>query len=146
MAITGGDVQAHETTHREGGNDELLPANIAALSVPEAGDVNTTPGRSLDTPFQPNADRPTYVNYSVSFTLGPDEEANIRLLSDASSLPTTEIARIHAATSGGVTGSRDFPGTLTHHVPAGHFVLLETNDITGAASSQTIRAQTETTL
>lgn len=82
--------------------------------------IDTSPGRSLDTSFQPNENRPTLVVYTVSGTCDADDTLDINLLSDSADPPTTTICQLSLGNS--ESGSQ----TLVHLVPQTHFVEIET--------------------
>lgn len=108
------------------------------LTEYDGDSVDTSPGRSLDTSFQPNEFRPTLVIYTVSGDCDGDDTLDINLLSDSADPPTTTICR------GQWGNSESGTAVLVHLVPPGHFVEIETS-ATGDPTSS-LDVQTEITL
>lgn len=99
-----------------------------------------SPARSLDTPFQPSADRDVFATYSVNLIVDPNDTARVELRSDINNPPTTvrSIVRNDPGTDAGVNG---VGAVLSYIVPAGHFVSLVT--VTTGTPTISLDAQTE---
>lgn len=122
------------------------PAGLGTLST-------STPSRAFGTAFRPNASKACLVSYSIQLSavtplLAGSASAVVKLLSDANNPPTTERARgsigqqVGLSVSVSITDSNTI--TLTHLVPAGHYVLLSST-IAGTATAAIV-AQTETAM
>lgn len=112
--------------------------------------TDSSPGRSLDETFLPNADRPTLCIYTVQIVttvtaMGGSQAASVEFRSDASDPPTT--VRCEAGTSTDMTGTLTLSLTqtdtrvLSYLVPAGHRVHLATS----GAGTVSLLHQTEVT-
>lgn len=107
-----------------------------------AGFSTVTPSvstRALNAAFQPssiNAVNSRYaVSISCSLSLTGGQEGKVELLSDASNPPTTIRDTISNSNSGALTIGLSLVQKNTmglgYIVPAGHFVLLKTTNVTG---------------
>lgn len=112
-----------------------------------------TPARALNTSFQPNAAKATYVCYSIALSvsnplLAGSSTAQVQLLSDAAVVPTTVRSTAAAGSSVGVSVTIQITTSNTVEVsgiiPAGHYVRL-VSTVTGTGSASIV-AQTEVTL
>lgn len=105
---------------------------------------DSSPGRSLDTTFQPSATRPVLVSYTIQIAISSNQSAGVELRSDASDPPTTPRDEAWFAQSGGVSvPTLEVFQTIRHLVPAGDHVRLVTS---GTATTLEIAHQTETVL
>lgn len=129
------------------------PAGLGTVTPVTPGVTSGVPARTIGAAFQPNANKATFVSYSVKTQvtnplLAGSSVATVTLLSDASNPPTTERCRDAAESSVGLAVSIALTtantAPLSYIVPAGHYVrLVSTITGTGAAS---IVSQTEITL
>lgn len=139
------------------GVDEWLPntavfSSILGSDTLKLGSVST-PTRSLGTPFQPHASRPTLCSYSgrivSALTLAGGAAGRIELRSDASNPPTTVRARVAGGSTGtvvvGVSMSDTVESPLVYLVRPADFVLLQSVNETGTPS-YSLGAQYEITL
>lgn len=126
-----------------GGN----PGAQGPAGLPNLTSVSSTPGRALNTTFQPHATRPTQVSYAASISctvsLGGSVTGTVELRSDANNPPTTVRARTsltHALGLGvGVGSTVANTDNLSFMVPPGHFVRL----VTSGTASIALVDQTE---
>lgn len=113
----------------------------------------TTPARTFNTNFTPNASRPTLCIYSVQIacitTLASGDDGIIDLRSDTAVTPTTVRCSMRnrlVQTLGVTVGTESIiRSVLTYLVPAGHNVRLVTTTLV-AAPVFTLVNQTEITL
>lgn len=108
---------------------------------------NSTPGRSLNTNFQPSSTRPVFVSYTVRINLEPtvQSQGRVELLSDASNPPTNLRCQVRAGRAAGSVASHSRDSVLCGFIPAGHFVRLNVVTESGTPTI-TLIAQTETIL
>jgi hypothetical protein len=100
--------------------------------LPDITSSSSSPGRSLNTTFQPHATRPTSVHYAVSISctvsLGGSQTGTVELRSDAADPPTTVRARAsltHSLGVGiGVGSTVATTDELSYLVPPAHYVRL----------------------
>lgn len=93
---------------------------------------STVPARAFNTNFTPNGSKGTWLCYTVSIssnlTLTGGQTGSVSLLSDLSSTPTTERARISNGNSGtlviGIAITNLQVGTICYLCPPGHNVRL----------------------
>lgn len=113
----------------------------------------STPARTLNSTFQPDASKAVLCSYSVRTQvtnplLAGSSTATVTLLSDASNPPTTERCRVEAISSVGVavaialTTANTAP--LSYIAPPGHFVRLVSS--TSGTASTSIISQAEEAL
>lgn len=113
----------------------------------------STPSRSLNATFTPNASKAVMACYSVNISvtnplLAGNSSATVNLVSDTASTPTTVRAVAAATSSVGLTVTvqitQQQTTPLCYIVPANHNVRL--NSSTSGTASVTIVAQTEESL
>lgn len=112
--------------------------------------VNSSPGRSLDSTFQPSATRPVLVCYVIEFTtaatVAGGQTGTVELRSDAASPPTTvrgsvlDTLGVTLGISVNINHSSRVP--LVYIVPAGHNVRL----VSSGTATISLASQTEITL
>lgn len=101
---------------------------------------NSAPGRSLNSTFQPSATKQVLCMYGIQITctasLAGGQNGRVRLLSDASSPPTTIRGEIQNQNSVSLaialTAVNGQTGMLAYLCPAGHNVRLETANVVGS--------------
>lgn len=112
-----------------------------------------TPARALNTAFQISATKAAFACYSIALSvtnplLIGTSTAQVQLLSDSATTPTTLRATAAIGSGVGVTVTLALTTTNTipvcYMVPAGHYVRLVSS--TSGTGSATIAAQTEETL
>jgi hypothetical protein len=146
----------HQHAHGNRGGGSLHAFFTMATAL--AGFVGTpsttsTPGRALNTTFQPSATRPVLVMYSCrvvsSLTILGGQIGRIELRSDAASPPTTVRCRMAGGSTGtlavGLNIQDEVEAVLVYLVPEGHNVRLVTVNETGTPTFSLV-AQTEITL
>lgn len=114
---------------------------------------NSSPGRSLNTVFQPSTTNAVAVFYDVDVTAGLSlsggTTGRVQLLSDASNPPTTIRRNMGNGNSGALTIGLSLNQLVTmglsYIVPIGHFVKLVTVNTTGTPTFS-LAAQTEEVL
>lgn len=113
----------------------------------------STPTRSLGTAFRPNVSRITSAHYSVkidaTITVSGGQAGRVELLSDTANPPTTIRASVPCGSTGtvvvGVSMVTTCGDELSYTVPAGHYVLLRSVNVT-STPTYTIVNQVEETL
>lgn len=133
-------------------------ASITSLQSALDGKLNnaftvSTPTRTLNSNFTPNATKAVLCIYSVKTQvtnplLVGTSTATVQLLSDTATTPTTERARAEASSGVGITVTvaltTSNTATLTYLCPAGHKVRLAST--TSGTGSVSIVSQTEIAL
>lgn len=110
-----------------------------------------TPSRTLNSAgFQPNANRPCWVTYSVRIvsvsSVTGGQQGLVQLLSDSNATPTTARAQGRGGQTGtlsiGLTVQDDTVAIVKYLVPAGDYVIIKTTNVTGTPT-YTFEVQTE---
>lgn len=118
-----------------------------------AGFSTITPAtttRTLNSAFQPSTTKGVQCSYSFKITCGltlliNNVEGQIELLSDTANPPTTRRDIIGYGTGGVLALTQSSTNTLGYIVPAGHYVLLKSTNVSGTPTYASL-AQTEETL
>lgn len=111
----------------------------------DADSINTSPGRLLDTSFQPNTDRPVEVLYTVTINCAADEQGQVILKVEDADPPTELWADLMFLADDNNAGNVAMRAELSSRIPPGFWVELVTNNINGSPS-YSLNRQTEITL